>query len=170
LTFLSLTEFFESGTLHPLIALNNGDNMNYGRIAMAAFAATIVFFAIGFLGEGLLFRKDFSPYNGLYRSSDALSKYMPIGLLSFFVAMFALSMIYASVYSGAQSGSAIGQGLRFGLLIGIFAACVHPVTNFVTMNLGAKLSAEITISTIVQWVVVGAVIAAIYKPTMAMGR
>jgi hypothetical protein len=124
--------------------------MNYGRIALAAFAATIVFFVIGFLGEGLLFRKDFSPYSSLYRSSESLSKYMPIGLLSFLVAMFALSMIYASWFSGAGSGSAISHGVRFGLLVGIFAACIHPITNFVTMNLGAKLSVEITVATIAQ--------------------
>jgi len=152
------------------IDLHKGDNMNYGRIAMAALAATIIFFAIGFLGEGLLFRKDFSPYSGMYRSSEAISKYMPIGMLSFFVAMFAVSMIYASTYSVAGSGSVIAQGLRFGLLIGIFAACVHPITNFAPMNLGAKLSAEITISTIVQWVLVGAVIAAVYKPAIAIAK
>ncbi len=144
--------------------------MNYGRIVVAAFAATIVFFVIGFLGEGLLFRKDFGPYSNLYRSSESISKYMPIGLLSLLVAMFALSMIYASWFSGAGSGSAISQGVRFGLLVGVFAACIHPITNFITMNLGAKLSVEITISTIVQWILVGAVIAAIYKPAMATAR
>jgi len=144
--------------------------MNYGRIALAAFAATVTFFVIGFLGEGLLFRKDFGPYSSLYRSSQDLSKYMPIGLLSFFVAMFALAMIYASGFSGTGSGSAIAQGLRFGLLIGIFAACVHPITNFVTMNLGTKLSIEITVSTVVQWVLVGMVIAVSYKPATVSGR
>ena len=144
--------------------------MNYGRIAVAAFAATIVFFVIGFLGEGLLFRKHFSPNSSLYRSSESISKYMPIGLLSLLVAMFVLSIIYASWFSGAGSGSAISQGVRFGLLVGIFAACIHPITNFVTMNLGAKLSVEITISTIVQWALVGAVIAAIYKPAITRPR
>ena len=144
--------------------------MNYGRIAVATFAATIVFFIIGFLGEGLLFRKDFSPYSSLYRSSDSISKYMPIGLLSLLAAMFVLSMIYASGFSGAESGPAIWQGVRFGLLVGIFATCIHPVTNFVTMNLGAKLSVEVAISTIVQWLLVGVVIATIYKPAMGTAR
>jgi hypothetical protein len=144
--------------------------MNYGRIGVAALAATIVFFVIGFLGEGLLFRKDFSPNSNLYRSAETISKYMPMGMLSLLVAMFALSLIYASWFSGAGSGSALSQGVRFGLLVGIFAACIHTITNFVTMNLGAKLSLEITMSTIVQWVLVGAVIAAIYKPAVVSAK
>src|SRR5258707_12395391 len=97
-----------------------------------------------------MFRKDFSPYSGMYRSSEAISKYMPIGMLSFFVAMFAVSMIYASTYSVAGSGSVIAQGLRFGLLIGIFAAFVHPITNFATMNLCAELSPQNYVTPIVQ--------------------
>jgi len=36
--------------------------MNYGRIVIAAVAATLVYYAYGFVVEGLLIRKDFAPY------------------------------------------------------------------------------------------------------------
>jgi len=141
--------------------------MNYGRIALAALVATIAFFVLGFLVEGLLIRKDFAPYAAAYRSSEEISKYMPIGLGSILVAIFVLTMIFAVGYGPSGGGSAaLARGAQFGLLVGIFAACIHPITNYVTMNLGRKLSIEIAISTVVQWTIVGTIIAMLYKPAL----
>ena len=46
--------------------------MNYGRIVVAAVAATVVFFICGFLVQGLLITKDYAPYPGVYRPADAI--------------------------------------------------------------------------------------------------
>lgn len=135
--------------------------MNYPRLAMAAVAALIVFFVYGFLVEGILIRKDFAPSAALYRSSDAQMKYMPFGIASVLVGLFAAAALYAK-WCGATSGAM--SGLQFGLLIGVFTACVHALSNLVTMNMDLKLGLEITVSTFFGWVLVGLTIGLIYKP------
>lgn len=135
--------------------------MNYPRLTMAAVAALIVFFVYGFLVEGILIRKDFAPSATLYRSSDAQMKYMPFGIASVLVGLFAAAALYAK-WCGATSGAI--SGLQFGLLIGVFTACVHALSNLVTMNMDLKLGLEITVSTFFGWVLVGLTIGLIYKP------
>ena len=77
--------------------------MNYPRLALAAVAALIVFFAWGFLTEGWLLRKDFAPSAALYRTSDLQIKYMPFGMASVLVALLAAVVLYAG-WSGARYG------------------------------------------------------------------
>jgi hypothetical protein len=49
--------------------------MNFGRIAIAAVTATVVYYVYGFLVEGLLIRKAFSAYSALYRSAETMPGY-----------------------------------------------------------------------------------------------
>ena len=135
--------------------------MNYPRVLLAAVAALIVFFAWGFLTEGWLLRKDFAPSAALYRSSDLQMKYMPLGMASVLVALFAAVVLYA-VWCGGTSDMA--KGLQFGLLMGVFVACVHPISNLVTMNMDTKLGLEIAASNAIGWVLAGLVIGLVYKP------
>jgi hypothetical protein len=135
--------------------------MNYTRILIAAFAGIIVFFALGYLGEGWLFRSHFAPYQGVYRSTEQMQTFMPIGMGGLLVAIFVLAMIYARWCGGAPGA---GSGLLFGMMVGVFAACVHPISNLMTMNLGTKLGMEIAASTFVQWTAVGVVFGVIYRP------
>ncbi len=69
--------------------------MNYGRIAIASVAATVVYYIYGFVVEGLLIRKDFAPYSALYRSTDTVMGYMPIGFVCTLIATFVIAMMYA---------------------------------------------------------------------------
>jgi hypothetical protein len=135
--------------------------MNYPRIAMASVAAVIVFFVYGFLVEGMLIRKDFALSAALYRDSNAQMKYMPIGMASVLVGLFAATVLYAK-WCGGASGAAIG--LRFGLLMGVFVACIHAISNLVTMNMNLRLGLEIAFSTFVGWVLAGITIGAVYRP------
>src|SRR5215471_14229579 len=98
--------------------------MNYSRVALAAVVATVVFFVYGFLVEGMLIRKDFAPSAVLYRDVNAQMKYMPIGIASALLALFAAAALYAK-WCGGVAG--VMTGLEFGLLMGIFTACVHAV-------------------------------------------
>lgn len=141
--------------------------MNYPRIALAAVAATLVFFVYGFLVEGMLIRKDFALSAALYRDSNAQIKYMPIGFASVLVALFAAAALYAQWCGGEATAM---TGLQFGLLMGIFAACSHAVSNLVTMNMNLKLGLEITASTFVGWLLAGIAIGMVYKPVMAVAR
>ncbi len=141
--------------------------MNFGRIAIAAIAATVVYYAYGFLVEGLLIRKDFSPYTALYRSADTVVGYLPLGFACTLIATFVAAMIYAK---GHEGGSGIAGGARFGVLVGIFVMCTFVGPNYVTLNIGRKLAIELAVSALVQWTIVCAVIGLIYKPALAAAR
>ena len=135
--------------------------MNYPRLAMAAIAALVVFFVYGFLTEGWLIRKDFALSAALYRDSNAQIRYMPIGLASVLVGLFAAAALYAKWCAGATGAL---SGLQFGLLMGVFTACVHALSNLVTMNLHPRLGLEIAVSTFFGWLLAGITIGLVYKP------
>ena len=135
--------------------------MNYPRLAMAALAALVVFFVYGFLTEGWLIRKDFALSAGLYRDSNAQIKYMPIGMASILLGLFAAAALYAK-WCGGTTGAM--SGLQFGLLMGLFTACVHALSNLVTMNMHPKLGLEIAASTFIGWLLAGITIGVVYKP------
>ena len=134
--------------------------MNYARLVVATLIATIAYFVYGYLVEGLLIRKDFSPYTAVYRSADSIAKYVPIGLVSTLLAVFVLATLYAR---GIAGGPGTLDAVRFGLLAGVFVALVDSLHNLVTLNIGIKLGIEITLSTVIQWTIVGVVISLIYK-------
>jgi len=135
--------------------------MNYPRLALAAVAALIVFFAWGFLTEGWLLRKDFATSAALYRTSDLQMKYMPFGMLSMLVGLLAAVVLYAG-WCGSTYG--FMRGLQFGVLMGVFVACIHPISNLITMNMDKKLGLEIAASNAIGWVLAGLVIGLVYKP------
>ena len=135
--------------------------MNYLRLALAAIAALMVFFAWGFLTEGWLLRKDFAPSAALYRTSDVQMKHMPFGLVSVLVALLAAVVLYAG-WCGAISGAM--RGLQFGVIMGVFVACIHPISNLVTMNMDAKFGLKIAASNTIGRVLAGLVIGLVYKP------
>jgi hypothetical protein len=138
-----------------------GDTVNYPRLAFAAIAALIVFFAWGFLTEGWLLRKDFATSAALYRTSDLQMKYMPFGPASVLVALFAAVVFYAG-WCGPTGGAL--RGLQFGVIMGVFVACIHPIFNLITMNMDTKLGLEIAASNAIGWVLAGVVIGLVYKP------
>jgi hypothetical protein len=86
---------------------------------------------------------------------------MPIGLLTTFVAIAVMAVIYTRGYEG---GSGLAEGARFGFLVAVFAVCTVVAHNYVTLNLGGKLAAELAASTLVQWTLVGVTIGLVYKP------
>ena len=135
--------------------------MSYARLVAAAVAALVVFFAYGFLVNGMLIREDYAQFSVVYRSADALPQYVPYGLAGTFVAMLALVMMYAKGYEG---GSGAAEGARFGALVGIFVACTHVVDNYVTLNIGAKLATEMAVAAFFQWILVGLVVGLVYRP------
>lgn len=141
--------------------------MNYPRVLMAALAALVVFFVYGFLVEGMLIRKDFAVSAALYRTSDLQMKYMPLGMASVLVGLFAATVLYSKWSAGASGAM---TGLQFGLLMGVFTSCIHALSNLVTMNMDLKLGLEIAASTFFGWLLAGLTIGVVYKPAIAAGR
>jgi hypothetical protein len=134
--------------------------VNYARAAVAALVATLVYYMAGFFTEGWLFRGDFAPYAAVYRSSDTVMRYMPLGMVFSLIGTFVVAMIYARLCSGRNG---VIEGLRLGALIGVFVACVFVGTNYVVLNIGGKLALEEAAGSFVQWLLVGIVIGLIYR-------
>ncbi len=138
--------------------------MNYTRIAVAAVAATVVYYIYGFIVEGMLIRKDFSPYTAVYRPADSVMGYMPLGLVCTLIASFVITTLFAKGY-GLGFGAA--GGAVFGVAVGLFVVCTFVGANYVTLNIGRKLAVELALSALVQWTIVCLVIGLIYKPRVA---
>src|SRR5713101_4664157 len=137
--------------------------MNYGRMAAATVAATVVYYIYGFLVEGLLIRKEFSPYTAVYRSAETVMPYLPLGFACTLIGTFVIAMLYAKGYSIIPGATA---GAGFGVLVGIFVVCTFVGPNYVTLNIGRRLALELSVSVFVQWTIVGLVIGLIYKPAL----
>ena len=138
--------------------------MNYRRAAVAALVATLIYYMVGFFTEGWLFRGDFAPYAAVYRSSDTVMRYMPLGMILSFIGTFVVAMIYARLCSGRNG---VLEGARLGALIGVFVACVFAGSNYVILNIGGRLALEQAAGSFAQWLLVGIVIGLIYRPLSA---
>jgi hypothetical protein len=139
--------------------------MNYPRILLASFCAFITYFIYGGILFGALpwLRTEFAKYPAVYRSQDGIKSTMPFGMLAMFVALVAITVLYAMLCS---TGSGIAAGARFGALIGIFAVGSFVIHNYVNLNIGLKLTIQQSITYFVQWVLVGVVIGLVYKPAV----
>src|SRR5882724_3638650 len=135
--------------------------MNYSRIGLAAVAGTIVFFICGFLVFGLLIAPDFAPFAAVYRAPASMQEHSLVGMVSSFIAMFVMSIIYAKGYEG---GRGLLEGFRFGTLVGLFLAFKCVAEEYMTLNIGGKLALEMAAGVLVEMAIVGMVIGMVYKP------
>ena len=133
--------------------------MNYTRLVITSIAATVVYFILG----GLVFaltplRNEFRAYPALYRPIETMQPLMPLGLLSMFVGIVVLVILFAMTpHRGAQAG------IRFGGLAGIFVVCEFVIHNYVNLNIGLRLTLLQAIAFLFQWTIVGLVIGLLYK-------
>ena len=137
--------------------------MNLARLVLAAVAAFVAYFALGFLffAAGPL-RDEYARYPAVYRSQESMKGVMPAGMAAMAVAMLVLAILYAMVYRG---GSGFAEGARFGALVGLFAVCAFVVHNHVNLNIGWKLTLGQALAYFVEWTAVGVVIGLVYRPT-----
>jgi hypothetical protein len=136
--------------------------MNYPRILLASFCAFVTYFIYGGILFGILpwLRTEFAKYPAVYRSQDGIKSTMPFGMFAMFVALVAITVLYAML---CPTGSNIAAGARFGALIGIFAVGSFVIHNYVNLNIGVRLTIQQSIAYFVQWVLVGIVIGLTYK-------
>jgi len=102
--------------------------MNYSGLALAALGGTVASFAFGFLVfwlvPGLI--KEGRKYPAVFRPKEEMKSVMPIGLVTSFMAILVVAIIFARIHQG---GSGITEGARFGILIGIFVVCAFVLHN-----------------------------------------
>jgi hypothetical protein len=137
--------------------------MNYSRLALAALAATVASFAVGFLMFWLVpgLVKEARKYPAVFRPGEEMKTVMPIGLAATLIANLVAAIIFAMM---PQGGSGFAEGARFGVLIGIFVVCAFVLHNYVNLNIGLKLALAQAAAYFVQWAIIGIVIGLIYKP------
>lgn len=135
--------------------------MNYRRVVLAGLAGAVAYFVCGGVISGQLIPKAYKPYEGVYRSREAIMHYFMIGIVATVVAIIILAAIYAKGYEG---GSGPLEGLRFGALIGIFIVFAVVADEYVTMNIGTRLAAFMAFGRFIGWLITGLVIGLVYKP------
>jgi hypothetical protein len=137
--------------------------MNYSRLVLAALGGVVAYFAFGFLLLGLMpaLINEAHKYPDVFRPKEKMKAVMPIGMISTFIAILIVAIIFAMI---PQGGSGITEGARFGILIGVFVVSGFVLHNYVNLNIGPKLALGQAVAYFVQWTIVGMVIGLIYKP------
>jgi hypothetical protein len=136
--------------------------MNVTRVLLAALGATVAYFVLGGLAFGIgPLRAEFARYPAVYRTADAMKSVAPIGIVTMFIAMVTLAVLYAMMY---HDGSRLAQGACHGALIGVFAVCAFVFHNYVNLNIGLRLTLGQAAAYFIEWTVAGIVIGLIYRP------
>ena len=135
--------------------------MNYGRLASAAVAATIVDAVYGFIVYGNIISGEFARYPAIYRSTASQNAYLPGMFVGILFAMLVASYLYAKGYEG---GSGLQEGMRFGVLVGLVMVGYVAGVNYAIMNIGKRLAVYYALAGLVEWVVVGMAIGFVYRP------
>jgi hypothetical protein len=135
--------------------------MNVTRVAFAAVAAFVVYFALGgaFFANPVM-RAEFMKYSPVYRSQESMKAVMPFGMLGMLLSMVALSMLFAMIH---PSGAGVWAGLQFGLIVALYALGSFVLHNHVNLNIGPRLTTFQAIAYTVEWLAVGVVISLIYR-------
>ena len=134
--------------------------MNYGRIMIAAVAATVFDAVYGFLVYGMVLAPEFARYPGVYRSNEAGPAFLPLMFGGLFIAIVAAAIIYAKGYEG---GRGVAEGTRFGFLLGVFVVMAFAGVNYAVLNMGRKLAVMAAAAGFVEWLVIGTIIGLVYK-------
>jgi hypothetical protein len=141
--------------------------MNFGRLALAALAATVFDALYGFLVYGMLLAPEFARYPGVYRSNEAGQAFLPLMFGGLLIAIICVAIIYAKGYEG---GSGLAEGLRFGIVLGVFVAFAFAGVNYAVLNIGKKLAVMTAGAGFVEWLAIGTIIGLVYRPLAGSRR
>jgi hypothetical protein len=136
--------------------------MNFGRLAVAAIAATVVDGVYGFVVWGKILNSEFARYPAIYRDAGDVSGF-PLMFAAIFVAMCFATVVYARGYEG---GSGLSEGLKFGAILAAVVAGYFAGANFGTMRIGKKMAMMYGAGAFGEWLIAGAIIGLVYKPAI----
>src|SRR3954471_16647177 len=140
--------------------------MNYGRLVLAAIAATVVDALYGVVVWGLVLNGEFARYPEIYRAAGDTTGFalMFIGILA---AMLVASWIYAKGYEG---GSGLMEGLKFGIVLALLMAAYISSTSYGTMRIGKAMALTYAAGQFGEFLLVGLAIGLVYRPAAAAAR
>jgi hypothetical protein len=147
---------------HPVNLPKKDPVMNLTRIALAAAGGFVAYFAAGGLAFAIFpLRGEFQKYPAVYREQQEIMKHMPAGMAAMFLAILALSVIYAMLY---HDGRGLWQAAIFGAMIGVYSVGSFVVHNYVNLNIGLTLTLQQAVAYFLEWTLTGFVIGVIYRP------
>jgi hypothetical protein len=135
--------------------------MSLTRIALAALAALVAYFIVG----GIFFavpamRAEFAKYPGVFRTGEAMSSLMAVGVFGILLAIGAAAAIFARMH---PAGVGVQAGITFGLLLAVLQLGSLVLHNYMNLNIGWRLSMLQGIAYTAEWIVVGVVISLVYR-------
>jgi hypothetical protein len=135
--------------------------MKLTRLALATLAAFIAYFVVG----GIFFtipamHAEFAKYPAIYRTGEAISSVMAVGVLGILLAIGAAAAIFARMH---PAGAGPKAGIKFGVLLAVFQLGSFVLHNYMNLNIGWRLSALQGIAYMAEWIVVGVVISLVYR-------
>jgi len=133
------------------------------KFILAAVAAFLISFALGFIVHGVILRSDYLENAVLYRpDADAMS-YMPYLLLSYAVKAFAFALVYRQ---GITAGVPwLSQGIRFGIIISLLVTIPFCLMHFAVQPLPAMLVVKQMVFETVGNLLMALAVAYILRPT-----
>ena len=135
--------------------------MNRTRLALATLAALVAYFIVG----GLFFtvpamHTEFAKYPAIYRTGEAITSVMAVGVFGILLAIGAAAAIFARMH---PTGAGVKAGIKFGVLLAVFQLGSFVLHNYMNLNIGWRLSALQGIAYMSEWIVVGVVISLVYR-------
>jgi len=107
------------------------------KFILAAVAAFLISFALGFIVHGMILRPDYLENAFMYRGDGEAMTFLPYLLLSYAVKAFAFTWVYRQ---GITAGVPwISQGIRFGIIASLLISIPMCLMHFATQPLSPTL-------------------------------
>jgi hypothetical protein len=135
--------------------------MNLSRVALAGFAAWVVFCIVGFVAHAVLMNDLYMAHSVIMRPEADANARLPLAFAVALVGFFAFSYAYAKGYEG---GKGVQEGLRFGVLVGVMLIAFVVVWDYMTYPLSRTFFLAMVIDYIVEFAIYGVVVGLIYRP------
>ena len=133
--------------------------MDFGRVAIAAVTAWVVFLLVSTLLSPALLGEFYQRHASLFRRPADQNGV--IGFAAAFFGFFVFAYAYAKGYEG---GGRASEGMRFGVLVGLLIASFSLAWAYVLLPISPGFAAAAVIDTIVEMAIYGVVVGLIYRP------
>jgi hypothetical protein len=133
------------------------------RFWIAGLAASVLFFALGFLVHGVLLTEDYAHVKSLFRPEAEAMGNMPWMILAHVIMGFSFAWIYSRGVSGAFW---LMQGLRFGIAAVLLVTVPWYLIYYSVQPWPASTVAKQIIFDGISMIITAVVVAFIYKPSV----
>lgn len=133
--------------------------MDFGRVAVAAFSAWVVFLLVSYLLSPILLGDFSRQHASLLR--PAADQQAPLGFGAALLGFFVFAYAYAKGYEG---GKGPVEGLRFGVIVGLLLASFAMAWAYVLLPISGVFALALVTDVIVEMAIYGVVVGLIYRP------